>query len=256
MAYKTSGPFQFSQRISFLSDDNEHFAPHLHIRANHSKRKTVQVVPYENEIIELRIPNEFTLTDTKRYIKENEQVIFAKLNKLLDSQNPIKQKPISYGDTVPFLGKFIPIYEMPYGEKEDSYLKADFVYIKAGLHCSEIKKEVLKLYGELAYQMFKHKFDRFAKEMNVKFSDLKIDDGRRTFGSYNVETKVIFLSRRLLMMSEEIIDFLIVHELAHADSFPHGAEHNRIMQKILPNANTLDDKFIDECNNLVKQWWI
>ena len=114
----------------------------------------------------------------------------------------------------------------------------------------------MRLLGENAYGIFKVKLDYYAKAMKIQYSRLAIDDGRRSFGLYNKENGVIFLSRRLLMMSEAVIDFLIVHELAHAEEFYHSEEHDAVMETIMPDFDERDDEFHETCERLIKQGWI
>lgn len=199
------------------------YAPHLSIRGIHSKRKTISVAPRLNERIELLVPNEFTLADAKRFVAENGRDIYNKLQEWLDAQNPNKPTPPAYDNKIPYLGADVPIRVLPYGDNSGSGFRDGAVYLPAKLSGEEIRAAVLWLLGDMAYDVFKGKLDHFANMLDMRYSRLEIDDGRRTFGSYNQETGVVILSRRLLMMSGAVIDFLIVHELAHAEYFEHGS---------------------------------
>ena len=150
----------------------------------------------------------------------------------------------------------MPIRILPDGDESGGCIRDGAVYLKPGLSGNEIREETLRLMGELAYGIFKPKLDNFAKAMNVRYSRLLIDDGRRSFGLYNQVNGDIFHSRRLLMMSDAVIDFLIVHELAHAEEFTHSEEHDAVMEKIIPDYNERDDAFHETCERLIKQGWL
>ncbi|MDL2218232.1 M48 family metallopeptidase [Christensenellaceae bacterium OttesenSCG-928-M15] len=254
------GPYRFSQRISTYPYAIGKYAPHLHIMAYHENVRKVRVTPYPNETIELDIPKKFTLADTKRFVADNEMELLLALKIMLDCEtnlNPhFDPDPIAYESKVSILGKELPIHALPEGGQHSRHLNSDAIYLEPGLFSGEIRDTVLDLLGEMAYELLNPRLDHYAKLMNAQYSGLEIDDGRRTFGSYNKQTKVVFLSRRLLMMSESVIDFLIVHELAHIDSFSHGAEHDAVMAKILPNYEELDVAFFESCEGLLRKGWI
>jgi predicted metal-dependent hydrolase len=228
------------------------FAQRVHIRGYRSKRKTIGVVTHENETIELKVPQSFTLADAKRYVDENGRDLLIKLNKMLDSMNPYKPAPLSYNSLVPFMGKDIPINVLPEGEEGDGYIRDNVVFLKPGLSAKEIKASVLHLIGEMAYGVFKEKIDYYAKAMDTNYYNLEINDGRRGFGSYNKDTGSVIFSRRLLMMSEAVIDALIVHELAHKVTLSHDDDFYNEILKILPDYDERDEEFNDTCRRLLE----
>jgi len=232
------------------------FAPHLHMKGIRSKRKTIRVVPYANEFFELLVPNGFTLADMKQFVAENGREIYDGLQEMLDAEYPQKSAPLTYESKVPYLGGDLPIRILPDGDDSGGYIKDGAVHLSPGLSGDEIREAALRLMGEYAYGIYKDRLDRYAKAMKIKYSRLLIDDGRRSFGSYNQMTGDIFLSRRLLMMSEAVIDFLIVHELAHADEFTHSEEHDAVMEKVMPDYDERDDEFHEMCRRLLEQGWI
>jgi len=258
---KTSayGGFEFLD-LSVPADGSTYvegtFAPHLHMKGIRSKRKTIRVIPYANEYFELLVPNGFTLADMKQFADENGQEISDGLQKMLDEEYPYEITPLSYESKIPYLGEYLPIRILPDGDESGGYFRDGAVYLKPGLTGEEIREAVLRLLGEMAYGIFKEKLDRFAKAMNLRYNRLAIDDGRRSFGMYNDVSRDIFLSRRLLMMNDAVIDFLIVHELAHAEEFSHGSEHDALMHSIMPNYDECDDAFHETCSRLIKQGWI
>ena len=256
LPHESLGLIQFSQRISTSPYETGKFAQHLHIKAYHSRRKKIMAVPHENEIIELLVPNAFTWDDARQFVADNEQELLDGLNEFIDKKSGQTPQPLTYDSKVPFFGEYLPIHILPDDDENDGYFRDGAFYVKGGLPGFIIRSITFKRLGEMAYGYLKPKIDHYAKMMGVEYSSLEIDDGRRTFGSYNKLTKVIFLSRRLLMMSEKVIDFLIVHELAHTECFLHSEEHDAEMGKILPDYDECDEAFYDACGQLMEQGWI
>lgn len=250
------GPYQYSQRISSSPYEIGKYAPHLHIQAYHENVRKVHVHLCTNEIIMLRIPRKFTFEDTVQFISENENEIYANLKKAFDNEYDGSVEPITRDCKVPFLGNDLPIRQSDESMQRNAWFDETTVYLKPNVPGEGVHEAILDIFGEIAYKILKPRLDRYAKLMGIKYSGLEIDDGRRTFGSFNTNTKEVFLSRRLLMMPESVIDFLIVHELAHAESLSHGDEHDAAMGKVLPDYQELDDAFNECCGQLLLRGWI
>ncbi len=153
------------------------YAPHLCIRAYHSRRKTIRVLPCDNEQIEMLVPNSFIMEDAKRFVAESGRDVYNKLQEFLDAQNPNKPVPLTYDSTVPYLGADVPIRILPDAHDGGSGFRDGAVYLPAGLSSEEIRASVLWLMGDMAYGAFKGKVDSFAKMQGIQYSSLAIDDG-------------------------------------------------------------------------------
>lgn len=254
--YEDFGPYVFAHRLSSYPLDAGPYAPHLHIQAYHENVKTTQVVPCANETFELYIPRKFNLRDTERVVAENEGEMFLVMKTLLDEQADYPPAAPEYGSMVPYLGKEIEVRALPEDTVRGSHVEGNAVHVPNGLSPDELREAVLDVLGDMAYGILKPRLDSFAKRMGIQYRCLDIDDGRRTFGNFHGRTKEIFLSRRLLMMSESIIDFLIVHELAHGRQLSHGPEHDAVMSQTLPNHEEIDAAFTDSCDELLRQGWL
>ena len=254
--YDDFGPIQASIRISDEPYKEGKYAPYLHIRAYHTNRKTIKITPCDNEIIEMDVPKKFKRADLETFISINGKKILERLRDFLDAERKNPPELLTYDSKVPFFGKYIPIQSLPDENNSGGYFDNDFVYIQAGLSSDAIHDAVLGLLGDIAYGILKKRLDHYASIMDVRYSRFEIDDGRRTWGSYNQETRVIFLSRRILMMSERIIDSLIIHELAHIKVFMHNEELYDEILKIMPDYDEIDDAFFEAAGKLFEQGWI
>lgn len=254
--FEEFGPFAFAHRHSAFPYAEGKYAPHLHIQAYHEDVDVTQATPYANEIIELSIPRAFTLSDTKQLVAENEEEMFLSLKTLLDEETDYAPATPTYGSMIPCLGKEVEVRTLPENTDCGPYLDDTAIYLEKELSPNEIREAVLDVLGDKAYSMLKPRLDRFARKMGIKYRSLDIDDGRRTFGTFHSRTKEICLSRRLLMMNESIIDFLIVHELAHGKHLPHGPEHDAIMADMLPDHEDADIDFSKSCDDLLIKGWL
>jgi len=254
--YEDIGPYCFLHTLSFYQYDvKAHYAPRLHIRAYHMPRgKKPHHCIYESELVGMKIPKEWKLADTKRYIAEHETEFYTTLQKGLDSEYADASKPVNYGGMFPYLGKDLSIRALQ--NNGVPRIEDDAVYLPAGLSEKELRMAALDLLIDKAYPLLFHKVQHYSKMMDLPFSALEIDDGRRTFGWFNDRYKYIVLSRRLLMLSEPVIDFLIVHELAHNGCVSHNERHDDVMSSVLPNFEELDGAFNEGVARLFEDGWV
>lgn len=73
-----------------------------------------------------------------------------------------------------------------------------------------------------------------ATKMEVNFNNLTVKDQKSLWGSCSQKSNLNF-SYRLIKMPRAVIDYLIVHELAHLVHFDHSADFWAIVEKFIPD---------------------
>ena len=122
------------------------------------------------------------------------------------------------------------------------FIPADFDF-QNSKHQSVIKnvlKHFLIIEGK---RILPEKVQFFAKKYNFKFSEVKITSARSRWGSCNAK-KRIALSCFLLLLPENLIDMVIIHELCHTEQMNHSVNFYARLRGILPN--------LDELNKAIK----
>ena len=76
--------------------------------------------------------------------------------------------------------------------------------------------------------------EEFSKIMNVTPAAVKINSAKCRWGSCSAKKSLNF-SWRLAMADDDVIDYVIVHELAHILQMNHSAEFWGIVRNILPD---------------------
>jgi len=254
--FENFGPYAFVHTLSsYPHDEKVHYAPRLHVQAYHmSSGKKPHHRICASELIAMKIPKTWKLADTKEYIAERETELYTTLQEGLDDEFEIVIEPLTYDGVFPYLGRDLPIHALQTDGKPR--IEDDAVYLPSELPDKELRVAALDLLSEKAYPLMFPKLQHFSKQMGLPFSALEIDDGRRSFGWFNDRYKYIVLSRRLLMLSEPIIDFLIVHELAHNASVSHGDQHDAVMGNVLPKFEEFDEAFNRGITDLIKRGWV
>ena len=84
----------------------------------------------------------------------------------------------------------------------------------------------------------------YEKVMNAPHYQVKVRQMKSRYGSNNRSSKAITYSMVLLHYSIEIIDSVIIHELAHHFVYDHSANFYKVVYKYCPNYDTLRKKLI------------
>ena len=89
-----------------------------------------------------------------------------------------------------------------------------------------------------------HRTEFFEKVMGAPHYLIKLRQMKSRYGSNNKSTKTITYSLVLIHYSPEIIDSVIIHELAHCFAYNHGDNFYKVVYKYCPNYDILRKKLI------------
>lgn len=84
------------------------------------------------------------------------------------------------------------------------------------------------------------------QHLNVRYNDVKISHTHSRWGSCSSKG-TIRLSSRLLLAPLDVIDYVIIHELAHLIEFNHSNKFWKLVKKAMPNYQE-KEKWLKENN--------
>lgn len=85
-----------------------------------------------------------------------------------------------------------------------------------------------------ARRHFNARLDHFAPRLDVRWQRLTLSSARTRWGSASSDGS-IRLNWRLIHFSPALIDYVVVHELAHLHEMNHGARFWQHVQRVLPD---------------------
>jgi predicted metal-dependent hydrolase len=92
-----------------------------------------------------------------------------------------------------------------------------------------------------AKEYMAQRLDFFAKKMDLEYSKLKFRRMKRRWGSCSSKSDIT-LNLYLFNTSKELIDYVIVHELAHLKHMNHSKSFHNLVKKYMPNSSELELK--------------
>ena len=95
-------------------------------------------------------------------------------------------------------------------------------------------KRVARRALEAESYILKDGLDELAVEFGYTYSDFRAKFMSSKWGSRRSDGRIT-LNLRLLDLSDESIDYVIIHELAHTDVMNHSAEYWKVVEKMMPD---------------------
>lgn len=89
-------------------------------------------------------------------------------------------------------------------------------------------------YIKRARDILRQRVDYYAPRMGVTYGRLTVREQRTRFGSCSSKGNLSF-NWKLILMPEEVLDYVVVHELAHRKMMNHSKQFYAIVQGVLPD---------------------
>jgi predicted metal-dependent hydrolase len=195
-----------------------------------SNRKTAAIVVSEDRV-EVRVPLMATSSEIKKIVSAHEKWIKNRLEKIRERADIRGSFSLDYGDTIRLRGERRRIVAR---DGKNAGFDGEEFYMPPGYQPPQIKKIVIKTYRILALRHFCKKADEFSKHMRVDPLAVKVTGAKTRWGSCSAKKSVNF-SWRLIMASDYVIDYVIVHELAHLKEMNHSDRFWALVANVLPD---------------------
>ena len=195
-----------------------------------SKRKTIALY-IRNATLEVRAPLRTEVHDIEQFITLKMGWITKKLAQSAERLTKQASFSLTYGDTISYRGWTFFIVA-----KDGNQIGFDegCFYMPAGMDPKQIKATCMQIYRLSAKSHIPEQVWFYAKKMGVMPDDVKINDAKSRWGSCSSKKSINF-SWRIMMADNDVIDYVIVHELAHLIEMNHGPKFWSIVENVLPD---------------------
>ncbi|MCD6025608.1 MAG: putative metal-dependent hydrolase [Solimicrobium sp.] len=225
--------------------------PKILAEHKHSVQLGPQCVPYElrrskrrsvgflitGEGLRVTAPARLNLADINSAIISKQRWILSKLN---EQQCRVKE-PIATptiwitGAQLPFLGQPATL-RVQYGEA--SYFDSTTNLITLNLPSDALPAQCQKhLHAWLmnqARRQFSERLPHFAGQLKVQYHSLALTNARTLWGTCNIRGQ-IRLNWRLIHLAPHLIDYVVVHELAHLHEMNHSPRFWARVESVCPD---------------------
>lgn len=207
-----------------------------------SGRKSIEVSVREGRVY-VRCPQNMPTAEVEAFIEKKGAWINRHLRTQLE--NMPGQRVYAEGELFPLLGREYPIaFEgsdgMPAGGRFDGE--------RILLGMENATPEEVRLALEGFYMMFAREFipgrvARYLPVMGIEagvvnLQDIRIKDFRTQWGSCTAKNRLAF-NLRLVLYEERVVDYVVVHELAHVLRRDHSPAFWQLVEEVLPDYRRL-----------------
>lgn len=91
-----------------------------------------------------------------------------------------------------------------------------------------------KEHRELARQVLRRRAEYYAGQMQVSYGRIAVKDQKTRWGSCSSKGNLNF-NWRLILAPEEVLDYVVVHELAHRREMNHSQQFWQLVESVLPD---------------------
>lgn len=166
----------------------------------------------------VRVSAPLTLSDEiiEKFLNQKKEWILKGIERVKKQ----KEKNEVKKDGVLYLGKRYNM-EVIKSESEEVLLTEDKIKLYSFDTTEErVEKQIYQWYKEQAETIFYALLKRWSEKLKLDYEEVRIKRMKSKWGSCNYLKKVITLNLELIKKAPEIIEYVVVHELAHL-KYPH-----------------------------------
>ncbi len=193
-----------------------------------SKRKSVSLVIRDGKLC-VKAPLKTPVESINKFILEKREWIADKIAKQKFAQDEYAK--IFDFDELLFFGNK---YSIEYAPVRAPEFSENIAYLP--LSCVDInvrKKQLIKYYKTSALNFLNFQTNLVAKNNELNFSQIHLTNAKSKWGSCDSKN-VLRFNWRLILLNEDIINYVIIHELCHTVHHNHSKAFWELVGKFLP----------------------
>jgi len=180
------------------------------------------------------IPRSYKPEQVPALLKEKERWISGKLAKYARVQQSGITKSLENGDTVPYLGRDMKVVvRQSEGKLERVNLERNRLIVDLGAGDNGLNPLLEQWYRMQAAELIEEKVNKMSSLMGLKYGRLTIRGQKTRWGSCSHKGNLNF-NWRLMMVPEPVIDYIIIHELAHLKEMNHTKRFWQLVEQYCP----------------------
>ena len=204
------------------------------IRKSH-RAKNIRMTFEETDHLVVTLPYQYRLQEAQSALLAHKNWI---LRKIKESQTKRKIPPpflLTNGAQLPVLEKAFPLSLSVQNQKRARWnFQHNTLYITAPqLTPSLISRGVVHWYRTMARLFLEDRVPYWAKIINESPKNIRIKNQHSLWGSCSKKANLNF-NWRILLLSNQAADYLIIHELAHLKELNHSPNFWKVVQKYCP----------------------
>ena len=214
-----------------------------------SNRKSLSIIIERDKSVVVRAPQSLSDERIKEEVRKRKTLIESKIESEQKAINHTAKEFVD-GEQFLYLGKY---YSLQINISEERTLNFNNAFIVEARNSEVVKNLLFEWYQQLAKEVLIPRIKYFAEHLGVKRKHINITAAKYTWGSCTAAGTLNY-NWRIVKAPPEVIDYIVVHELAHLREHNHSPEFWNIVAVQLPqyedakqwlkmNGHELDEDF-------------
>ena len=210
----------------------------IEFEVQYRKRKTLSIQIDLDSNIKVISPMGITEKKIKDIVKSKGKWINKKLLEFKDINKNKIEREFKDGDKLLYLGEdyLLRIYiDENIGNKYKIELINNEIKIYLSKYNKDLIKNILKLwYKEKTEERAKERIKIYQKYFSEKPTKIKAKEQKRRLASCTSKREIL-INWRCIMATEEVFDYIIVHEMCHMKHMNHSKDFWNLVEYIIPD---------------------
>ena len=214
---------------------------------SYKNSKSIKIY-FKGNTLKITKPKTISIKSVLKIIKQDEEKLYKKYKQILASEiTTIKQwetgEKIYYkGEELTIVRNISNTTRLTINLKEEQKqiiitLPEDINQEQAKTHIDKLIKKLLKANTEAVIE---ERLPYWSQITQIDYNEVKVRDAITRYGSCIPSKKNLYFSSRLIMLPQDKIDAIIVHELCHMKHKYHNKEFYDLVAKYIPNYRDID----------------
>ena len=216
-----------------------------------SKRKTIAIRITQEAAVEIRAPLRISDSEIRSIILGKKEWIENQMRARMQINERRRIFKLDYGVPALLRGKE---YYIRSREGNLYGFDGECFFMPADLDGTQIKLTMIEIYKQMAKKILTEKTMDFAGKANLFPSAVGITSAKTRWGSCSGKNSINF-SWCLIMASDEVIDYVVLHELAHIREHNHGRRFWKFVSALMPDYKQREEKLKKLQKVLAEQNW-
>ncbi|MBS3921010.1 MAG: M48 family metallopeptidase [Deltaproteobacteria bacterium] len=205
----------------------------VHLIRSKKRRKTLSLRIKEDGRIVLYVPYHTPKGEIEGFIKEKESWVIKKIS---EKERSIKETEKAFipGEKFLYLGESYPL-EIRESDHQGPPLKLSFGKFILDLdHIEKARDLFILWYKREAKEIIAGRVDYYSNRLHLFPKEIRITSAKSRWGSCSRDNRLSF-SWRMVMAPLTVIDYILIHELAHIKEKNHSGRFWSYLESILPD---------------------
>lgn len=211
-------------------------------------RKSLSIIINDRGEVLVKAPKKMSNNDILKFVQCKEDWVNKKVEQI-KKHNAVNQDLFNY-KCIMFCGKKYNVI------KDDNCktitLTDNDIIIKTALSPKKEIRQLERFLKDKCIEIVGQRIKYFSNLMQLEPSEVKLMNAKRRWGTCD-SNQVIAINWRLVMLPPRLIDYVVVHELAHLMEMNHSSAFWAIVSAVLPDVKKLRAN-LKECSFVLQQF--